>query len=95
VILADYTIMEKLIGRTEEQKILEKFIRSSEAELLAEYGRCRVGKTFLIHAVFEKQISFEFSGIHGIGMKEQLQNFSFALKKAMRSSVTPAVWMYL
>ena len=57
-------LMEKIIGRENELALLSKIIKSDEAELLALYGRRRVGKTFLIRNAFQKQLIFEFSGIH-------------------------------
>lgn len=87
--------MEPLIGRTEEKKILENALSNTGAELIAVYGRRRVGKTFLIKSVFEKQLVFEISGIHNADMKEQLENFSVALQKAVGSTVklaVPANW---
>ena len=74
--------METIIGREVEQTLLSKIIKSGEAELVAVYGRRRVGKTFLIRNVFEKQIAFEFSGIHNASFNQQLENFSVALSKA-------------
>jgi len=71
--------MENIIGRAEEQVLLEKILQSGEPELVAIYGRRRVGKTFLIHNVFEKQLAFELSGIHNATLDQQLENFSGAL----------------
>jgi len=39
--------METVIGRLEEKKILNQVLLSSGPELVAIYGRRRVGKTFL------------------------------------------------
>lgn len=64
---------------------------SSGAELIAMYGRRRVGKTFLIRSVYEKYIRFEFTGVHNATMEEQLQGFSFAMKKAIGSPVDIAI----
>ncbi|MHA4808731.1 AAA family ATPase [Flavitalea flava] len=83
--------MDVLIGRTAEQKMLEEALHSTEAELIAVYGRRRVGKTFLIRKVFEEHFAFEFTGIHGLELSEQLQNFSLALKTAMNSPVNVAI----
>ncbi|MEP7143042.1 MAG: ATP-binding protein [Ferruginibacter sp.] len=74
--------MVKLVGREPEKEILSRMLDSPEAELIAVFGRRRVGKTFLIRSVFEKRMLFEFTGIHNASLNEQLQNFSLALKEA-------------
>lgn len=87
--------MEKLIGRYQERQILEKVLRSTTAELVAVYGRRRVGKTFLVHSVLSKNLVFEFSGAHKAAYKAQLQNFSRALTSAAGSAMplaVPANW---
>jgi AAA+ ATPase superfamily predicted ATPase len=44
-----------LVGRETEIGILQQALQSTEAELIAVYGRRRVGKSFLIrNALFEK-----------------------------------------
>ena len=73
--------MEKIIGRETEKKLLTEILNSGSSELIAIYGRRRVGKTFLIRNIFEKQIVFEFSGIHNSLLDQQLENFSEALSK--------------
>ncbi|MFM9909197.1 MAG: AAA family ATPase [Chitinophagaceae bacterium] len=83
--------MEQLVGRIQERKILEKALAASGAELIAMYGRRRIGKTFLIRSVYEKYIRFEFTGVHNATMPDQLEGFSFALKKAINSPVDIAV----
>ncbi len=83
--------MEQLVGRIDERKILENALASSGAELIAIYGRRRIGKTFLVRSVFEKYIRFEFTGVHNASMQEQLESFSFALKRAINSPVDIAV----
>lgn len=54
----------KLIGRIPETQILLNALKSKRPELIAVYGRRRVGKTFLIRSVYKKDILFEYSGIH-------------------------------
>ncbi len=44
--------MEKIIGREIEKAYLMEILRSPDPELVAVYGRRRVGKTFLIHNSF-------------------------------------------
>jgi AAA+ ATPase superfamily predicted ATPase len=83
--------MEKLIGREAEKNILENALTSKEAELIAVYGRRRVGKTFLIRAVYADHLRFELSGIHKAKLNEQLQNFSLSLQRAADSALAFAV----
>ena len=55
--------------------MLEDTLASSGAELIAVYGRRRIGKTFLIRSVYDKYLRFEFTGVHNAGMKEQNSTF--------------------
>lgn len=69
--------MDAIVGRREELAILDKSYRSNEAELLAVYGRRRVGKTHLVNNFFkEKGIYFELTGTKDARMHEQIINFS-------------------
>ncbi|MBE7170125.1 MAG: AAA family ATPase [Williamsia sp.] len=74
--------MEKIIGRETEKAYLLEILKSPDPELVAVYGRRRVGKTFLIRNSFEKQLLFEISGIHNASLNQQLENFSEALSLA-------------
>lgn len=87
--------MENIIGREAELALLSKILKSEEAELLAVYGRRRVGKTFLIRNAFQKQLVFEFSGIHHATLVQQLENFSNTLSKSSGSLplAKPATWI--
>lgn len=68
--------MEKIIiGRKEEIKILQETLVSQEAEMVAVFGRRRIGKTFLISTIYEKEIVFELTGVQGGNLKQQLKNF--------------------
>jgi uncharacterized protein len=86
--------MEHIIGRQEEKASLQQVLDSEEAELVALYGRRRVGKTFLIRNFFSKQIIFEFSGVHDASLNDQLANFGQSLTAAMKSLpiASPANW---
>lgn len=85
--------MEKIIGRKLEQIQLKNIIESQEAELLAVYGRRRIGKTYLVRNVFEKQLVFEFSGVHNATLYQQLDIFGIAMSKATGFSIiTPTSW---
>lgn len=53
---------ESIVGRAVEQRRLRAILGSSEAELVALYGRRRVGKTFLVRELFADQTYFEVTG---------------------------------
>jgi len=74
--------MEKLIGREVEKGILREALHSHEPELMALFGRRRVGKTFLVRQYYAGYISFEFTGTREAKLAQQLQNFTKALGKA-------------
>jgi uncharacterized protein len=84
-----------IIGRTEEIDSFKTILKSPKAELVAVYGRRRVGKTFLIRQFFNKLLCFEFSGTINTPAEKQLYNFAQTLashqgnKKAV---ITPAHW---
>ncbi len=88
--------MAQVIGRTAEKQELQRIEKSGEAELVAVYGRRRVGKTFLIRNGFSRPLSFELSGMHHASHKEQLENFSSALTTAYGNGLpiaTPNSWL--
>jgi AAA+ ATPase superfamily predicted ATPase len=64
-----------IIGREAEIKILERLLHSGEPELLAIYGRRRVGKTFLIKTYYKEHLAFSCSGQYNGKTREQLTNF--------------------
>jgi AAA+ ATPase superfamily predicted ATPase len=74
--------MEKLIGRHTEQKLLQEAMDSGSSELIALFGRRRVGKTFLVKQYFGDNLAFEFVGTREAKLAAQLANFSKALGKA-------------
>jgi uncharacterized protein len=65
-----------IVGRQPELAILDKAFQSKEAELVAIFGRRRVGKTFLVRAAYAQKIGFEMTGIQNGTMREQLQHFT-------------------
>lgn len=85
-----------ITGRVAEQKILALRLATMEPELIAIYGRRRVGKTYLVRTFVKEEMVFEFAGIHGATMKTQLENFSHALQLATKSDIAlaiPANWL--
>lgn len=87
--------MAKLVGRTGEQRILQESLASADAELVAVYGRRRIGKTFLIRESYRDSICFELVGINAASFRTQLRGFADALGRATRSPAPlapPADW---
>jgi len=76
--------MDKLIGREAEIQILNDALASPNAELIAVYGRRRVGKTWLIRTIYEKRLFFEFTGLKDATLAGQLENFSLTLSSTFR-----------
>ncbi len=76
---------ENIIGRQIEINELEKSLQSERSELIIVYGRRRVGKTYLIEEYFSGNYDFSFVGGHKLPQKQQLRNFSKALKAASGS----------
>ena len=68
-----------LVGRRSERLSLLDALRSPEAELVAVYGRRRVGKTFLIREVYGDAICLELVGMHGVEVARQLRALAGAL----------------
>lgn len=71
---------DTIIGRKIEQEILRQRIESDSPELIAIYGRRRVGKTFLVRQYFNDTFSFYFTGIYQGMKKEQLGEFNRQLE---------------
>ena len=90
--------MEKklLIGRKEESDILYECLYSGNSELIAVYGRRRIGKTYLVRTLYSDRICFEITGVHNASLKTQLANFSEALSIAMKLkkiAESPSNWL--
>jgi uncharacterized protein len=77
-----------MVGRVEEIKILDDALQSAQSELIAIYGRRRIGKTYLIREYFAKQLVFSMSGLYEGTIAEQLREFTACLKLAYKSELT-------
>ncbi len=80
--------MKDIIGRQSEISILKDALTSQSAELIAVYGRLRVGKTHLIRTVYDKNIIFEFTGANGAAVSEQLENFTSNIQTSFQLNYT-------
>lgn len=79
----------RLVARWGERSTLDEALRSPDAELIAVYGRRRVGKTFLIRQVYAKETCFELVGIHEADLGTQLRAFAAALGRATAAVALP------
>ena len=70
-----------MIGRLEEIRALKAAYESQYSEFVTVYGRRRIGKTFLVNEVFGYEFAFHCAGLKGEGMKRQLENFRFSLRR--------------
>jgi AAA+ ATPase superfamily predicted ATPase len=83
--------MSKIIGRKLEQAVLKESIDNDKSELIALYGRRRIGKTFLIREYFKNNLVFEMTGLFGGSLKDQLETFHKELnKRAKRTELEAA-----
>ncbi|MGZ5246270.1 MAG: AAA family ATPase, partial [Flavitalea sp.] len=88
--------MAEIIGRKEEIEQLNRAILSKEAELIAIYGRRRIGKTYLVRNYYSERIVFELSGMNNGTLKDQLLLFTKALQSTTNTPLAltaPASWV--
>jgi uncharacterized protein len=85
----------KIIGRKKEIALLQSLLEQEEASFVAVYGRRRVGKTYLVRQVYQKQIVFDCSGVLRGDMTLQLENFWRTLydKRPKIALTPPKTWI--
>lgn len=71
----------EIIGRLKEQELIREYMNSDKAELIAVYGRRRVGKTFLIRSYFNDKFDFYFTGTFEATKSTQLRLFQGELQR--------------
>jgi len=72
---------KKIIGRDLEKEKLQDALLSHRSELVAIYGRRRIGKTYLIREFYSKNIAFSFSGLRNGIRSGQIENFMLELQE--------------
>lgn len=89
-----------MIGRKKEIEELNKIYHSGKAELVAIYGRRRIGKTYLVDETFKGRITFRHAGLSPVEenkkglLKAQLEHFYYSLLlQGMRKSKKPESWL--
>jgi len=86
-----------IVGRKDEQTLLEKVYKSKKAELVAVFGRRRVGKTFLIREFFAAKncVFLQATGVQKDSMKKQLKKFAGSISEVFFNNVpleSPRTW---
>jgi AAA+ ATPase superfamily predicted ATPase len=90
-----------IIARKREKQILESVLQSKSSEMVALYGRRRIGKTYLVRNFFEScdnAIYFELTGQKQesgeyASLKYQLANFKYQFERTFgRDIPLPASW---
>ena len=89
-----------MIGREKEVKELNRLYDRNRAELVAVYGRRRVGKTYLIDETFAGRITFRHAGLSPADtdakgmLKAQLEHFYNSLiLYGMKKCIKPDNWL--
>lgn len=57
---------KNIVGRLFEKEKLNEALNTQRSELIAIYGRRRIGKTYLIREYYSKNIVFSFSGLRNV-----------------------------
>ncbi|MDR0875054.1 MAG: AAA family ATPase [Clostridiales Family XIII bacterium] len=83
-----------IIGRKQEQALLERCYTAEHPDFVAVYGRRRIGKTYLIKEYFNNRFTFYASGMAEEKTATQLQNFHLALQEYFEGDFpAPANWL--
>ncbi len=97
-----------MIGRKKEQEELLRRYRRNKAELIAVYGRRRIGKTTLIAETFRNQFTFQHAGLSPVEkeqkekpnvsaqseVRRQLKHFHHALVSfGLQGGSEPETWL--
>lgn len=89
-------MLSKIVGRAYEQEVLTESLTSHRSELVAVYGRRRIGKTYLIREFFGNRVTFSFTGLSIGKRSDQIKNFMLKLKEITRDfdkEKQPADWL--
>ena len=70
-----------ILGRRHEQDLIREYYESPKAELVAVYGRRRVGKTYLVKQFFDNDFDFYYTGSFETPRSTQLTLFKKELER--------------
>lgn len=86
----------KIVGRELEIAKLTSAINSDRSELIAIYGRRRIGKTYLTREFFRDRIIFSFIGLNNEVRSSQIENFMLKLAEVstqFKDEELPESWL--
>lgn len=70
-----------IVGRDSEKHKLNDALISQRSELIAVYGRRRIGKTYLVREFYNKHFIFSFTGLRNGTRSAQIENFMIELRE--------------
>lgn len=92
--------MSIIVGRKREIEELKSIYQRRQAQLVAVYGRRRVGKTYLVRELFKEQFAFYHTGVSPLELKDgnlleaQLKAFNSSLiRYGAKVEARPKDWM--
>ena len=82
-----------IVGREYEQELIQNYLATQKPELVAIYGRRRVGKTFLVRKTISAMLSFSFTGMYETSRTIQLREFKANIERySGRKCERPKDW---
>ena len=85
-----------MIGRKNEFEKLQSAMDTDRAQLIAVYGRRRVGKTFLINEFFEGKFIFKHTAVSPVYDDYDIVNFlQLRLSKSAKSLSESAIFLQI
>jgi AAA+ ATPase superfamily predicted ATPase len=89
--------MEKIVvGRHKEKEKLTDALSSHRSELIAVYGRRRIGKTYLIREFYAKNMVLSVTGLSEANKTRQIKNFAMKLNEVygeFQTAKYPSDWL--
>ena len=70
-----------MVGRKQEIKTLDEVMSRNQGQLVAVYGRLRIGKTYLIRKYFDNKFTFYHTGEANVGM-----SLTMSIRKGRKST---------